>query len=572
MPINRPRFSRLPIPKTISVGGVQFWEMSTFLFEQSMLLSGNNPAYLSELVKYLFFFGMRQDVLLIKLRDLGKTWSDKEKFHPWIALSELKYRLLENNCGENMPLFRAVAETINLLEPKDIFFKHQRLFVSIWNEYQIMEDSRQSYENERAKKQELVKEIHANYGIRGVMDFGRAVAKAEEICTLLGSGASMETMHELLPYYKDVARDRMLVLIALQSFLNKHGYAVLLQIGLQELNSDLVLDILTSFNYQDTLKSVMETLIPERKVDFWKKVKLPCGYMDGCDIDLNDLIASLRTAKRYTGIVNILGNSPELPPINIELLYLSLEQAATAADADVLDPHAALRLIGALQENADVDFERLSVIEWYYLPFFQSNSKTKPRALKFRLANSPAFFCQLIEMTYKKRHEVMVDGEKMDEGLSRRLFDLLFTFDVVPGMDNEGNFHEENFCSWVQETIKWSLENDREDVTKNTIGNGLSYLPFDKEHPLPRSVLKFLDSKENKSVRAGYSMGIYNQRGVHVVDREGKEETMLADRYRDLADSVRAMGYSRFAETLDQIAEYYLEEKKWNARDNLDDK
>ncbi len=571
-PIYKPRFSQLSIPESISLKDGQFGEMSSFLFEQAMLLSKDDPTSLSELVKYLFPFEMQQAGLLEKLNELGKTWSDEEKFHPWLALTELKYRLIENNCEERDPFFCTVVETIALLEPKDIFFKHQRLFVSFWNEYRIMEDYQRSYKEELAKKQELVQEIHTQYGIRGVMKFGRAVDRAEEICTLFGFGASMDTIRELLLYYKDIKRDRTLAFVALQSFLNQHGYATLLQIGLrEELNDDLILDILTNFVYCDTLKSVMEALIPERKYDFWKKVKLPYGYMDGCDIDLKALLGSLVASERYTEIVNLLGNSPKIPSINVDLLYMSLEQAATATDADVLNPHAALKLIGFLQESDAFDLNRLSVIEWYYLPFFRDNSKIRPKALKLRLANSPAFFCQFIQMAFRKHHEVKVEKEEMNEGLSRRLFDLIFKFDVVPGMDENGVFHEDKFLSWTQEAIQWSIENDREDVTKNTIGNGLSYLPLDIEHPLPCSVLKFLNSKENKSVRAGYSMGIYNQRGVHIVDREGKEETILAKKYEDIADAVRAKGYSRFAETLDEIANHYIKEKEWNAKHDLDE-
>lgn len=571
-PIYKPRFSQLSIPESISLKDGQFGEMSSFLFEQAMLLSKDDPTSLSELVKYLFPFEMQQAGLLEKLNELGKTWSDEEKFHPWLALTELKYRLIENNCEERDPFFCTVVETIALLEPKDIFFKHQRLFVSFWNEYRIMEDYQRSYKEELAKKQELVQEIHTQYGIRGVMKFGRAVDRAEEICTLFGFGASMDTIRELLLYYKDIKRDRTLAFVALQSFLNQHGYATLLQIGLrEELNDDLILDILTNFVYCDTLKSVMEALIPERKYDFWKKVKLPYGYMDGCDIDLKALLGSLVASERYTEIVNLLGNSPKIPSINVDLLYMSLEQAATATDADELNPNAALKLIEYLQENDSFDLNRLSVIEWYYLPLFRDDSKIKPRALKLRLASSPAFFCQFIEMAFKRHHEVRTEKEEMNEGLSRRLFDVIFKFDVVPGMDENGVFHEDKFLSWTQEAIQWSIDNDREDVTKQTIGNGISYLPIDKEHLLPRSVLEFLDHRENKSVRSGYSVGIYNQRGAHIVDPEGKEEKELAKRYQDIADAVRAKGYSRFAETLDQIAEDYLREIKRNARRDMDE-
>ena len=74
--------------------------MSFFLFEQAMRLSGDDPMSLTELVKYLFSFEIQQGGLLTKLKELGKTWSDEEKYHPWLALTELKYRLIENKCEE----------------------------------------------------------------------------------------------------------------------------------------------------------------------------------------------------------------------------------------------------------------------------------------------------------------------------------------------------------------------------------------------------------------------------------------------------------------------------------------
>ena len=56
-------------------------------------------------------------------------------------------------------------------------------------------------------------------------------------------------------------------------------------------------------------------------------------------------------------------------------------------------------------------------------------------------------------------------------------------------------------------------------------------------------------------MRKGYMTGIYNQRGVHFIDPEGKPEIELSSKYNVMADKVEEKGYSRFSGTLRKIAD-----------------
>ena len=76
-----------------------------------------------------------------------------------------------------------------------------------------------------------------------------------------------------------------------------------------------------------------------------------------------------------------------------------------------------------------------------------------------------------------------------------------------------------------------------------------------------------LNHIENDDLRSGYQLGIFNQRGFHVIDPEGKPEKGLARTYRMRADAVEKVGYSRFANLLRKIAESFLKEAEVHIRE-----
>lgn len=75
-----------------------------------------------------------------------------------------------------------------------------------------------------------------------------------------------------------------------------------------------------------------------------------------------------------------------------------------------------------------------------------------------------------------------------------------------------------------------------------------------------------LNSADNDELRKGYKLGIFNQRGAHWIDPEGKPEKELAQKYNQRAEATEVLGYSRFSEVLRKIAEGYLSEAKQNAK------
>lgn len=110
----------------------------------------------------------------------------------------------------------------------------------------------------------------------------------------------------------------------------------------------------------------------------------------------------------------------------------------------------------------------------------------------------------------------------------------------------------------------WSEANDRYAVTMHTVGSGLSFAKLDEDKLPEITIIEELNRPENNELRRGYYLGIINQRGVHIIDPEGKPEMELAADYKERAQIVEAKGYVRYADVLRDISSEYDREAERN--------
>ena len=71
------------------------------------------------------------------------------------------------------------------------------------------------------------------------------------------------------------------------------------------------------------------------------------------------------------------------------------------------------------------------------------------------------------------------------------------------------------------------------------------------------AIAESMNDRERAGLRAGYSTGIRNSRGVHTVGPENKPERTIAAKYHKRADKVENAGYQRLATTLREVAASY---------------
>jgi hypothetical protein len=171
---------------------------------------------------------------------------------------------------------------------------------------------------------------------------------------------------------------------------------------------------------------------------------------------------------------------------------------------------------------------------------------------------------------YRKKNATSHE-HTLTESVKRRLFDIIFEFSIVPGTDLNGEYHSDVFEEWINYCKTWGNENDRIDVVLNTIGRGLSYAQK-LDNGLPDSyIMKELDKSSNSQMREGYYVGVLNQRGVVVLDTEGKPELELSKQNKTLSDTADSYGYTRYAETLKELSRHYAEEAKHHIEEHKKD-
>ena len=373
------------------------------------------------------------------------------------------------------------------------------------------------------------------------------------------------------------------VINILDGFVMIHGISALPAAELERYPGEFAARLLAHLPFSAELFHMVEQLLPGQEALYWQSAAVPYIYSETDPYELKAAVGKLMEYERYAAVVNLLGRSVAdhsvdwlgCKGVEEETLYRALIMAGTTeSSADTLDSYAAKNLIKKLQQRDEPEREQLellSQIEFIYLPWLDECTLEHTRALYVKLANDPDSFCRIIEVYYRRRHEKEAGAEEqkkqraqkqLPQNISRRLSQIILRFAVIPGTDWNGNFHEDVFESWMECVKAWSRENDRYEAATSIVGSGLSYFRTSTcEGLLPDElIMRTLDAADGVYLRRGYESGIVNQRGAYWVDPSGEPERRLAATYERMADQAEALGYSRYAETLRQVAETYEKE------------
>jgi hypothetical protein len=131
--------------------------------------------------------------------------------------------------------------------------------------------------------------------------------------------------------------------------------------------------------------------------------------------------------------------------INLELACTALLTLVQIEDpTGKIDSHRIYhipKIIKALQENAATDQDKLSQIEWAYLPLldWHSDGDGSPVTLENRLASDPDFFCELIQLIYRaKGEESKENPSPKQRNIATNAYRLLSIWKIVPGSQAGG--------------------------------------------------------------------------------------------------------------------------------------
>lgn len=416
------------------------------------------------------------------------------------------------------------------------------------------------------KKAIAVKNIFDQFGAEETEKFGHEVKNMYDVAQKLGSSLNQGEISSVIDGYYAGQLSLQFYIPCVSAYVYNQGSEKLMETSLVQKDTKEILETLSKIPFSLDLYNVVKQLLPNETA-YWEIATVPYAYNEDESEELELIVENFTKCKRYVDVVNIVGRSELGKLFTAQRVHDMLWLAGTekSIGAEKVDDYAARKLIGWLQKQDDVALEIKCDIEFIYLPILDEYSEVRPHALNTRLSNDPDYFCSLIELFYKK-HSEEKHQIKLNEGMGERLCEILLEYKVTPGVDWNGKFHENVFRSWMDFVKAWSLENDRYEVTMETVGAGFAYAQLDDEKLPQKVIIEELNKVENEELRRGYDLGVVNQRGVHFIDPEGKPELELAADYEMRADLAEKKGYSRFAELLRGIAEQYRREASRNIR------
>ena len=564
---HQPRYIISNLPKEVRTPDEDILSLYQYYSHVALGLAKSDYCKMVDLLSY--YDDMDRDTIveyLSLITEQATGWDDSKKYPFWKELSNQKEWLVHNTEDElDDFMMKLLDSTIEKVAPTDIRYIYRRLYEPGYFDYDEGE-FQTKWEAKRNKQETAVYDIYASYGIEAVVEFAKELNNEAWIAQNLGKQLKEEDIKTLLKMCYESRLNKEFFASIINGYIIANDYDAIFQTELQTYSLDYVSWILSCLRPSMRLFEIVKDLLGKQSKLYWDSIIIPRFGLDD-DVDLNYVWDQLVEQKRYAAAINLFGITIENCSIPHDKLHEVLTQAAITESDDKLDPDAVRNLIKLLQQTRNISIEAISDLELIYLSWLDEYSKVKPLALRYRLANEPMFFCELMRLFYKKSNSETHE-ENISEHMAKRLWQILHNFCVIPGTDWDGNYSENDFCQWVEYCKAWAKAEDREAIVKQTIGNGLSYARKLENGLVDEFIIKELNKIENEEMRRGYRLGIFNQRGVRWIDPEGKPEYQLAEKYKALAETAEEMGYAKYAETLRIIADGYIREAEHNIREH----
>lgn len=253
--------------------------------------------------------------------------------------------------------------------------------------------------------------------------------------------------------------------------------------------------------------------------------------------------------------------------VSPEMIASILERAVRTAPEEnmhrSLFEHHVPELLDYLEASGEIEESRIAMLEWAFLPLFGHHGRM-PRVLHRELSRDPAFFAEVIALVYKAEDEEQRELSEEDQNLARLAYELLSTWQSVPGLKEDGSVDPDVLRSWVDKAREANRTASRGTVGDHRIGQVLAFAPPDADGIWPDTAVRdLIDDLGDQEIENGIEIGIYNKRGVFSksLTEGGAQERRLAQTYRGYAEELND-GWPRTAAMLRRISDVYASEAR----------
>ncbi|WP_221569298.1 HigA family addiction module antitoxin [Alkalihalobacillus sp. TS-13] len=285
--------------------------------------------------------------------------------------------------------------------------------------------------------------------------------------------------------------------------------------------------------------------------------------------ELTELIDSLLTARRPRAAFHAVHMN--FKDLETSLLMRLLKEVATVyeepADHFKLDNYYISEALESLDCRPGVNREEMAQLEFLFIDALDHSTHGIPN-LERQIAQTPVLFVQAVALAYKRSDdgedppEWRIEDPEQRAAVALAAHRLLDQISKIPGTDEIGRIDAAALTEWLAEVRRLCHEYGRVEIGDQCLGNLLSKAPAGENGIWPcQSVCKAMDEIASQDIGKGFSIGVYNSRGVHSRGVGGDQERDLATKYHTWAEHFH-FDYPYVGVVLKGIAESYEREAK----------
>ena len=567
---SKPRW-RMTIPDDWpKVTQKEYWDQVTLYAEMTVEIAEHDVTKLEELIGHLGDLppqSLEKALENLSAEDIvGKP--ESERMALWTGLTELvskHERFADVEWALRPDLVSRMKETASMLAPQNRLNLYRRLFID--RDIDLFEERGNWAEQQKKleeRRQLAIEEILDSEGSEAVLCLADMAESPWKVGFSLGSIADLEVDSVLLPDLLG-AENKNLVQLTCGFVCGRHagrGWTWVDATNMTGWSHSQIGQFLSYLPFTvDTWKRSRE-MLREFEAAYWSKVSVnPYQPQGELYVAIDKLSEYGRPNAAIQCLYRILHDKEPLD--KTRTIRALLSALSSTEPAHSMDVYYIVEIIKALQDDPNADPGELARVEWGYLPLLERDARSSPKTLENRLASDPGFFCEVVRHVYRSKKPARSEKKhtEQEKAVAQNAYQLLRRWRTPPGMQPDGSFSGEHLMRWLESTKTMCIESGHLEVALIHVGQVLFYCPPDPDGLwINRAVAEALNARDADKMRHGFSLAIFNSRGMHFVDPSGKPELELSAKYRKQAEEVENAEYHRLAVTMRDLAGFYTTE------------
>jgi addiction module HigA family antidote len=515
-----------------------------------------------------------------KVWDLINEWCRKADEAAKAALRERIRRFAFTRRGPHRKLGDAIRDrardAYESLRPEDPVIQHGWLFAKEWVQESADEieekdfDYRKRHERIDRLRREAMTEIWTECGFDGV----RELLKGTNAAGIVGHYAAscvtdVKLRVDFIRCCLSLDGDlRSKAEWCLQGFLfaiEEDSRAGVLRAAAEGLPAEDCTRLFVCAPFQTSTWRFLEGYSEDIRAGYWKNVFPSWGRHTAAE--LTELIDRLLEAKRPRAAFHAV--HMDFKDVETSRLKRLLRDVVTVnaepAGQFKLNPYDISEGLDSLNGRAGVTRDEMAQLEFLFIDALDHSEHGIPN-LESQIAQSPAVFVQAVALAYKRSDEGedppewRIENPEQRAAVASAAYRLLDQIKKIPGTDENGRIDTAGLVAWLADVRRLCREYARANIGDQCLGQLLARAPGGENGIWPcEAVCEAMEGIASPEIGRGFSIGVYNSRGVHWRGEGGEQERELAAKYRAWAERLH-FDYPYVGGILEGIAASYERE------------